>query len=81
VSRWSQTDEGRRIAVGLVIAMHDRDDRAFHVLLEGVPRAALISVLETVAEMADAAVRRQMETPEEAREALTLFARQLVFGE
>jgi hypothetical protein len=74
---WTQTDDGRRLAVGLMLAMHDRDDEAFHLLLNGVPRADLIPVIESLAEMADNGVRGRMETPEQAREALTLFARAL----
>jgi len=71
---WTQTDDGRRLAVGLMIAMHDRDDQAFHLLLNGVPRADLIPVLESLAEMADSGVTGRTGSPEQAREALVLFA-------
>ena len=74
---WHQTDDGRRLAVGLMIAMHDRDDAGFHLLLEGVPRADLVPVIESLAELAASGVVGRTGSPEQAREALALFAETL----
>jgi hypothetical protein len=72
--------ERQRLLVGLLLAVHDSDERGYRALLNGVPRPALVAVMHSLAELV---VNGQLVTEEQpgsardrlAREALGLVGR------
>jgi hypothetical protein len=43
-------DERQRLLLGLLLAAHDTDERAFQTLLRGVPRPELLILVRNLAE-------------------------------
>lgn len=73
-------EECRQLLVGLFLALHDSDEHGFTALLDGIPRASLITAIRNLAEVA---VNAELVAEDEpgaaraslAREALNLAAR------
>jgi hypothetical protein len=62
--------EARRLAVAVVLAVHDRDRQRLRHLVEAVPAGSMVMVIESLAAIADEGVRMAMRNPDAAREAL-----------
>jgi hypothetical protein len=73
-------DEHQRLLLGVLMAAHDLDERAFRALLSGLPRRALLTLVRQLAEVVVGGQIVTEERPGAARdriayEALTLAGR------
>lgn len=66
----SAVAEARRLAVAVVLAVHDRDRQRLRQLVEDVPAGSTLMVIESLAAIADEGVRMALRNPAAAREAL-----------
>jgi hypothetical protein len=66
----SSAGQARRLAVAVVLAVHDRDRERLCQLVEDVPAGLTLMVIESLAAIADEGVRMAMRNPDAAREAL-----------
>lgn len=62
--------EARRVAVAVVLAVHDRDRPRLHQLVEGVPAGSMLMVIESLAAIADEGLTVATRDPDVTREAL-----------
>jgi hypothetical protein len=73
----SGTPEAWRLAIGLVLAGMDGDQKAFETLLEGVPRPLLEGAVADLVDLATRVWLGAAESPAAAREGLTMIAMDL----
>jgi len=66
--------EARRLAVAVVLAAHDRDRDRLRQLVDSVPAGSMLTVIETLAALADEGLTVATRDADAAREALASVA-------
>jgi hypothetical protein len=66
--------EARRLAVAVVLAVHDRDRQRLHQLVDAVPAESVLMVIESLAAIADEGLTVATRDPDVTREALASVA-------
>ncbi len=62
--------DARRVAVAVVLAVHDRDRPRLHQLVDSVPAGSMMTVIESLAAIADEGLTVATRDPGLTREAL-----------